>query len=84
MQKFKKKPVVIEAFKFDPFGKHKKWLPDGVIGIPSPGADNWGYQGCTFYIGDLESHSRVNPGDWLIKSTHGRIYPCDPKNFEKT
>ena len=41
MAKFRKKPVIVEAVRFDPCGAHRVVLPVGVDGVPSPGSDNW-------------------------------------------
>lgn len=87
--KVRKLPVVVEAVQFDPFGTHKKVLPEGVEGVPSPGADNWAYDGCEFFIRTLEdiSHQvphRVMPGDWIITGVKGERYPCKPDIFEAT
>lgn len=81
---YRKKPVIIEAVKFDPLEKHKTELPDGVLGIPSPNADNWAYQGCQFYINTLEGKMNVRPGDWIIKGVKGEYYACRSDIFELT
>lgn len=81
MSLFKKKPVVIEAVQLDPAGAHRVQLPDGVEGMPSPGADNWGYEGCRFFIDTLEGRMEAQPGDWIIKGIKGEFYPCKPDIF---
>lgn len=54
----------------DPLGAHKRILPPGVVGVPSPGADNWGYDGCEFWINAwADGESRridVMPGAWMV------------------
>jgi hypothetical protein len=84
MPKFRKRPVVIEAIQFDPVGAHKMKLPEGVIGVPSPNADNWAYEGCKFYISTNEWRMSVSPGDWIIRGVNGGFYLCKPDIFEKT
>lgn len=79
--KFRKRPVVIEAVQLDPTGKHSQNLPEGVIGLSSPGADNWGYKGCRFYIETLEGRMEAKPGDWIITGIKGERYPCKPDVF---
>lgn len=59
-------------------------LPEGVIGVPSPGADNWAYHGCKFYIETLEGRMEVTPSDWIITGVKGEKYPCKPDIFEQT
>ena len=52
MPQFQKKPVVVDV-QFLPMSIHSKNLPERIIGIPSPGADNWAYEGCKFYFNDI-------------------------------
>ena len=76
MAKFRKKPVVIEAFKLEfntisqseisEWCNGKKGLDGGVI-IPT-----------------LEGNMVANTGDWIIKGVNGEFYPCKPDIFEKT
>lgn len=82
--KFRKKPVVIDAVQFDPLGAHKMELPEGVRGANSPGADNWAYEGCLFWIETLEGRMTVQRGDWVITGIKGERYPCKPDIFEAT
>ena len=84
MVKYRKKPVVIEAVRFAPLGEHKMNLPAGVQGQPSPCADNWAYEGCTFWIETLEGRMTVLPGDWIITGVKGERYPCKPDIFGAT
>lgn len=83
MAKYRKRPVVIEAYRFDP-AKYGPDLPDGIKGIPSPGADSWDYEGSRFWVHTLEGDMIVNPGDWIIEGVEGEIYPCKPSIFEAT
>lgn len=82
--KYRKKPIVIEAIQFDPLSTHRMELPEGVEGLNSPGADNWGYEGCEFWIETLEGRMKVSRGDWIIKGIKGEFYPCKPDIFEAT
>ena len=86
MAKFRKKPVVIEAVQFDPAGRHRMELPGGVDGSPSPGADNWGYEGCEFWVVTAHGQrTKVVAGDWVIPEPDGRgHYPCKPDIFAAT
>lgn len=84
MAKYRKKPVVIEAVKLDPLFAHKMTLPDGVVGEPSPGADNWAYLGCRFFVETLEGRMEAQPGDWIITGVKGERYPCKPDIFAAT
>ena len=76
MAKYRKKPVVIEAF---------KWLHDEV-------PDWWvALQGTKLSVEDgsaliptLEGEMKASAGDWIIKGVKGEFYPCKPDIFEAT
>ncbi len=78
-QKFKKKPIVIEAIQFNP--QDKPW-PECVIswerGKVEPRDMSWGY------IDTLEGKMHVQAGDWIIKGIKGEFYPCKSDIFEMT
>ena len=84
--KFRKKPVVIEAFRWYPCvlfpdgfeGLHPLALIDGPEGEVLP-SDNR-----HLVIKTLEGEMMANPGDWIIKGVAGEFYPCKPDIFEKT
>jgi hypothetical protein len=73
--KFRKKPVVIEAERFDP--DVRPW-PVGVIDLRNEVIqDGWG-------IETLEGMMLVTPGDWIITGVKGERYPCKPDIFDMT
>lgn len=78
-QKFKKKPIIIEAVQFIP---HNKPWPKCVISWGDkkyrPRDMSWGY------IDTLEGKMHVLAGDWIIKGVKGEFYPCKPDIFEMT
>jgi len=80
--KYRKKPVVIEAFKLGidhipTWFMNKVSLSEIVIhNIKSP----TGY--CE--IKTLEGTMRGEHGDYIIKGVNNEIYPCKPDIFEKT
>ena len=84
MPLFRKKPVVIEAVQFDPWGPHKYQLPTGVEYIRLGGEDNFAYEGITFFIDTLEGRMEVKRGDWIIRGVAGELYPCKPEIFAAT
>jgi hypothetical protein len=84
MAQYRKRPVVVEAVELDPTGVHRLSLPDGVIGVPSPGADNWAYEGCRFFIATLEGRMEAMPGDYIVTGVKGERYPCKPEIFGLT
>jgi hypothetical protein len=77
--KFRKKPVVIEAWKID---INDREMPVWVF------ADNkvqWRDGGGTkLEIETLEGIMVGNKGDYLIKGVAGELYPCKPDIFEMT
>jgi len=77
--KFRRKPVVIEAFQLKP-----SWFdadhpnPEHIIGfITDPIAR-------TVKIPTLEGAMIANEYDWIIKGVKGEFYPCKPDIFEQT
>lgn len=83
MSKFRKKPVVIDAFKWtggpdqteDP-----QWIVD-AIKIGDVWFDESGAQ-VSMMIKTLEGVMRGDLGDYIIKGLKGEIYPCKPDIFE--
>lgn len=77
MNKFRKKPVVIEAIQWT--GKNweevEKFISRGQVG---------GWIGGDLHIETLEGKMRANVGDWIIKGVKGEFYPCKPDIFEQT
>jgi hypothetical protein len=78
--KYRKKPVVIEAF---------QWPPKPAAG----GCPDWFYesaQGCESQDGagltihTLEGDMTAQPGDWIIRGVKGELYPCKPDIFAET
>ena len=95
MPKFRKKPVVIEAFQMT-FERRKsnadwpKWLhiawntPQTEAGavFPSRYPDSDGED--ELMIRTLEGNHLVSFGDWIIQGVKGELYPCKPDIFEAT
>ena len=79
-QKFRKKPVVILAWR----------LPEGTSFEPTEWLDEALREGVFWFTGDgariktLEGELHASPGDWIIKGVKGEIYPCKPDIFEAT
>lgn len=90
--KYRKKPVTIEAFKYDGDlinrnGEYyvPKWAAEahkaGDIFFASPD----GKQPPTeLYIRTLEGVHHASVGDYIIQGVQGEIYPCKPDIFEQT
>lgn len=86
MAKYRKKPVVIDAFQWtgdqnqteDP-----EWIVEAihndVVAFVSVGTPS-----CTMEIETLEGTMTANMGDYIIKGIKGEIYPCKPDIFEQS
>lgn len=74
MTKYRKKPVVVEAFRV---GRDAR--PDWFEAKLQRSAGFWYYE-----IETLEGTMKANEGDYIIKGVNGEIYPCKPDIFEKT
>ena len=74
--KFRKKPVVIEAWHRS-FGDIPDWVRQAVTRGLAEGWDFWD-------IGTLEGPLRAEPTDWLIQGVQGEVYPCRADIFEAT
>lgn len=78
MAKYRKKPIVIEAY--CPYkGKMPEWFKEAsysgnVRELVSGGFD----------VNTLEGTMHASVGDWIIKGVAGELYPCKPDIFEKT
>jgi hypothetical protein len=93
MAKYRKKPVVIEAFQMTdtrrwdnsewPEWLHKAWN----LRIHEPGAlfiDPDDPQNQLLCIQTLEGAHKVPWDDWIIQGVKGELYPCKPDIFEAT
>lgn len=84
MAKYRKKPVVIEAFRLG----HNDW-PDwfdaairhGLVALRP-------HEGASFrksvLIETLEGFMRAEDGDYVIRGVKGELYPCKADIFEAT
>jgi hypothetical protein len=84
MAKFRKKPVVIEAFQFTGGFSFDEMLVDW--GEPFAAVATLSKMN-ELDIQTLESHNaplRASLGDWIIKGVQGEFYPCKPDIFEAT
>ena len=77
------RPVEVRAFQFDPNGVHAQKLPDRIRGLPSPGADNWGYVGCQFFVDTVLGPRDIQPLDWIIETSDGNWRVCSRGIFEQ-
>jgi len=81
--RFRKKPVIIEAIRWD--GSNKNELLNFANTGPAPmWGDDFKIGGTKVYINTLEGEMIANTGDWIIRGVNGEFYPCKPDIFEKT
>ena len=92
MAKYRKKPVVIEAFQMT---QARRWdnvdWPGWLNAAWQKGAGETGSLWCdtdpphTFlHIATLEGVMNVDWNDWIIRGDKGELYPCKPDIFEAT
>jgi len=86
MSKWRKKPVVIEAFKWtggldqteDP-----EWITEAILN-----GDVWfvneGTPSVYLMIKTLEGEHKANRGDYIIRGIKRELYPCKPDIFLAT
>ena len=90
--KYRKKPVIIEAFKYDGDfidSKGSYYIPDWAISAFESGIMYYNSmydegEPCELFIKTLEGIHHVSVGDYVIKGIEGELYPCKPDIFEKT
>jgi len=82
MAKFRKKPVVIEAIKYQAeLGNNRivNWLAQQGANI-----SDWLFFDGEITIPTLEGRMNVSDGDWIIKGVKGEFYPCKDDIFQTT
>lgn len=83
MEKYRKKPVVIEAIQFngiDDYLSIFEWMKASKSTV----ANEIRYETPLMLIPTLEGTMAANPGDWIIKGVSGEFYPCKPDIFAAT
>jgi hypothetical protein len=81
MNKFRKRPVVIEAIQFTGtnFFECSHFMDgDKYLDVPELKATDYPV------IHTLEGTMTATPGDWIIKGIRGEFYPCKPDIFAAT
>lgn len=87
--KFRKKPVVIDAFEVG----SSRWVPDWlheaiskneVVTHARAGSDGFKEPFGSADIMTLEGVMHASEGDWIIRGVKGELYPCKPAIFSMT
>ena len=73
--KYRKKPVVIEAWQNSDENTFPVWLANVDVGREPGGV---------ILINTLEGVMKAMPGDYIIKGIKGEVYPCKSDIFEAT
>ncbi len=78
---FRKKPVVIEAFKWTGDNRQEE-DPDWIVDAIKKGTVRPDYP--ILRIKTLEGEMIASVGDWIIKGVANEFYPCRDDIFQKT
>ena len=84
--KYRKKPVVVNAFKLtgDMFqNDYPEWMIE-AIQEGKVYFSNIGKEDVVMKIETLEGTHSANRGDYIIQGVKGELYPCKPDIFEMT
>lgn len=73
--RWRKKPVAIEALRYD---------DQNVAAMHDFVGDAASWRGGVLHILTLEGAMKVNRGDYVIKGVAGEFYPCKPDIFVAT
>lgn len=86
MNKYRKKPVIIEAIQFD----GKNWIDvcefvgEGNYKLPDRTREEYVEDLFNYiYIVTLKGNMKATIGDYIIRGANGEYYPCKPDIFEK-
>ncbi len=83
MPKFRKKPVVIDAYQLPAY--NEPVMDSWAQWCRETGFTNWvSGRDQILEIETLEGIMVARPGDWIIKGVAGEFYPCKPDIFEAT
>ena len=92
--RYRKRPVVIQAFRFFANDVHKNmdgrlrnWPKWAVRALRADGVRKvriWNDCDKVFWCGTHDGPMRISDGDWIIRGVKGEIYPCRPDVFEMT
>lgn len=84
--KFRKKPIVIEAFKVEQRALWPEWFHAAVSvnHVITHGMGKFGEGPVYCEITTLEGVMRADDGDWIIQGVKGELYPCKPDIFAAT
>ena len=90
--KYRKKPVIIEAFQYNGDLKGSDgqyYVPDWAVhafeeNVMYYDSFDAATPPCELFIKTLEGVHHVSVGNYVIKGVRGELYPCKPDIFEET
>lgn len=85
MNKYRKKPVVVEAVRFTTktgvgFNRAKRFAGSYFM----EHQEHYASEDMIYYIRTLEGDMKISEGDYIIKGVQGEFYPCKPDIFDQT
>ncbi|MBZ1505966.1 hypothetical protein J6K59_01435 [Leuconostoc mesenteroides] len=83
MNKYQKKPVVVEAIQYDDKPETDIELQE-KFGIDPVRVSYKNPDDPILIIETLEGEMKAHVGDYIIRGVHGELYPCKPDIFEET
>lgn len=86
VQRFRKKPVEVEAIKWDGTNWNEicNFIPVPHVAKGDEETLKREPSRMPILIETLEGTMRAELGDWIIKGIQGEFYPCKPDIFEQT
>lgn len=85
MPLYRKKPVEVEARKFETNNEAGTAHMDELVAwINENGKREAAHNGTDILIRTLEGVMQATVGDYIIKGVQGEFYPCKPDIFEAT
>jgi hypothetical protein len=79
MDKYRKKPVVVEAIQWDGFESTYRKINQWSFGNVQQSLRDR-----TLIVQTKEGIMKANPMDWIIKGIADEFYPCKPDIFDAT
>lgn len=86
MAKYRKKPVVIDAFQWDgvaPYEDWPEWLKD-AYNTPFEQTGSFFFLASAACLSTLEGNHNISLGDYIIRGDKGELYACKPDIFAMT
>jgi hypothetical protein len=83
MAKYRKKPVIVDAFRWTG-DRDQIEDPEWIVEAIKSGKVRFSEDGESLFVVTLEGILMANQGDYIIRGIQGEIYPCKPDIFEAT